>query len=170
MTAPTNWVLGESNDALHTSDRGEAGAIITALISQAHRHVAVAAPRLDHPIFMSEEVYAGLSHLSAAHPRNTVRLLIEDVDFFLSKNPRLITLCRRFSTYVKVHRIPEHQLPFTEMLLVVDDAGFAHQPAIDKPILNASFSDRARCRQLLHRYNEMWEHSALVEQISILGL
>ena len=170
MTPPTQWVLGESEETLHTSDRGEVGVIITALIAQAQHSVALAAPRLDHPIFGSEEVHDGLSHLPAAHPRNTVRFLIEDNEFFLHKNSRLLSLCRRFSSYVKVHRIPAHELPFTELVLVVDDSGYAHQPAIDKPLVSACFNDRARCRLLLRRYNEMWERSTALAEISALGL
>ncbi len=162
--------LGVSETALHTTDRTESGHIVLQLVSQARRHVALVAPRFEHPVFMSEALYTALSHLPAAHPRNAIRLLVEDEDFFLAKNTRLTHLCRRFNTYVNAHRIPEHQQPFGELVVVVDDVGYAHQPVIDKPVLNACFNDRARCRQLLRRFDEMWAHSVPVAGLSTLGL
>lgn len=170
MNEIANQTLGESKTSLYTDNHDEIDAILEHLIVQARRYVALAAARLEHRVFSSSVVYDALAHLASIHPRNSVRILIEDEEFFRSKNARLLGLCRRFSSYVKIHTIPEEYLPFNEMLLVIDGAGFAHQPSLEQPHVSACFNARPDCRRLLHRFDEIWDRSATINEISTLGL
>lgn len=144
--------------------------MVLALFELARRQVLVRAPRLVWPIFLSEELEQQITRIIKTEMTNRVLLLLEDEEFFIQNNPRLLSMCRRFSTYVKIRTLPKEYREPSELFLVIDNIAFLHQARADVSYGVANLNAVGRARSLSRQFNEAWERSEPPAELFRLGL
>jgi hypothetical protein len=143
---------------------------INNLCRQAKHYLYVRAPRLDFPFFKSNDLLPSITHLIRGDQRNHIHFLIDDELHFLNTNTRLIELARNFSSYVKVHKLPEEYADTAELYIVADTDCYLHMASQHQYPATAGFDMRARTRQLEYRFKQLWERSERIPELFTLGL
>lgn len=162
-------ILGEADERPDCSNPAAVNKVIAELIGQAQRSILVLANTLDLPGFKSADMEARLSKFVTLHPQNRARFLIEDEVYFVRHNPRLIELCRRFSTYLQVRRLAPDYWPPEELIIVADEIGYLKRSTTQPPIL-AHMNSPAEARPLARRVKDLWEYGEYLPELHPLGL
>lgn len=159
MDGQPGTVLGEDATPIRFDTRARNRALAAAMVAQAHRAIAVFTPDLEADIYDDADLIAALTRLAVASPMTHVRVLVRDPAPAVKRGHRLIETARRFTSSIRLHRAaPEHRdLP--EAFLVADEAGYLYKPVPGRFEGEACFRAGARCRELLKRFDEMWEVS-----------
>lgn len=160
----------DTSTIIHANSSEEINETVTTLLAQTNRKLLLFGPRLDLAVFNSNNTYDHLAQLIASNRHNQIRILIGDERFFLVHNRHLLQLCQRFSSYVKARRILPEVDVATELFIVVDDRAYLHQSHFDTPIAVANLDARGRAALFTRRFEELWEHSEPIAEISTLGL
>jgi len=171
MSSPNaQYRLGIAPDSLSPANRSETVAIITALIEQAQHQLLVMADSLDPLLFDNQSVSAALQSYVARRPRQPARWLIEDGASLPRHAPRLVEMCRRFGSFIKIHQPAEEEGHEAELFIVADDCGYLLQPFTGQPLFKASFHSSVDAARLKQRFEERWQRSMPVAEIRVAGL
>jgi hypothetical protein len=160
----------EENVIQHLRSRVEAHDLMTDMLAQARRQIAIFAPVLDASLFNTSRVAQALASFAATHRNNLVRLLVEDSVQAVHDNGRVVELCRRFSDFIKMRRVDEDHAGLREMFVIIDDHAYLHQREIDNPDFLAAVDTRRDVRPLILRYERMWDRSHAIPSILTVGL
>ena len=170
MPEDTPLVLGKTTQVIHCSNRQQAEPVISALILQAKRSILVWAPSLNSGLYNSAIINDALTHFAAAHQRNRAAILTQDVTTSVRQNPRLISVCRKFSTFIQLKRYPNDYPPMEDYFIVVDQLGYYHQTQWTVPAGIACLSDRRKATQLQRRFQQHWEIAESPSELFAAGL
>jgi len=132
--------------------------------------VVVRAYRLDQDFYFSESFTEACQSIIVRDLRNQLLFLVEDEQFVIKANSRLVALARQFSSYVKIRVLPEPYIEHQEMFVVCDDAAYLHQPSIERPKAFMSTADRGAARRLGQRFKDLWERSEPPGELFTTGL
>lgn len=170
MTEETPLVLGKTDRVIRCANRQQAEPVISALILQATQSIVVWAPSLDPGVYNTFTINDALARFAAAHPRNRVAILIDDIKSLVRHNPRLVAVCRRFSTFIQLKCYPDDYPPMEDYFVVVDQQGYYHQPQWAVPSAIACMSDRRKATQLQRRFQQHWEIGESPTELFTAGL
>ena len=151
-------------------DRQEVGDFLAELAESATREIVVFAPQLDSALFNTSRFARALASFAARHRHNLARLVVEDTEQVLRENDRMVSLCRRLSDFIHMHRVAEEHLGIREMFVVVDHRGYLHQSDIAKPECIADPRDAHEAVPLARRFNELWDRSEAIVSLRAAGL
>ncbi|MFQ6021504.1 MAG: hypothetical protein ACE5NW_02180 [Acidiferrobacterales bacterium] len=161
---------GKRDQHLRIHGRGEAQEIIAGMLAQARHKVSIFSPTLDGYLFNTAPIAKALASFAAAHRKNLVRFLIEDVDQSLHHNARIVELCRRLSDFIKIRAVDEDHAGLQEMFLIIDDNAYLHQPDTQKQDYIAGFEGTRKAKHFANQHEHMWECSLAITAIHKLGL
>lgn len=162
--------LGGADDVIRCDSPAAIDRFAQALLVQARRSVAVSSPVYDLPAFNTEQTSQGLASLVAASRRNQVRLLLEDEQDFLRRNPRLVELCRSLPSFIQVRVLPREYGPLEELMIVADATGFLLRREAGGSHAGASMNAPARSRRLLREFDHRWERAERSRELTVTGL
>ena len=140
------------------------------LFCHAKHCLYVRAPNLDFPFFSSKDIAPAIAPLIRGDLRNHLYILIDDEKHVLNKCGRLVELARKFSSYIKIHKLPLEYRENEELLIVADRSSYLHMASKHQFPASLGVAVPARTRQLLYRFNQLWERSEPVRELSTLGL
>lgn len=132
--------------------------------------LVVRARRLDFDFYFSESFTECCQSIVVRDMRNQLLFLVEDEQFVIKANSRLVTLSRQFSSYVKVRVIPQELIKRQEMFIVRDAVGYLHQPNIEYPKGLMSSEDRGTAGQLSRRFKDLWDRGIQPNELFTTGL
>lgn len=132
--------------------------------------LAVRAHRLDFDFYFSQAFVECCQSIVTRNLRNELLFLVEDEQFVIKANSRLVTLARQFSSYVKVRVIPQELIKRQEMFIVRDAVGYLHQPNIEYPKGFMSSEDRGTAGQLGRRFKDLWDRGIQPNELFTTGL
>ena len=135
----------------------------------AHRLI-VRAPRLDFSFFRTTGLLPAVTPLITGDRRNHFHVLIDDERHFLDSAGRVIDLARKFSSYVKVQKLPPEYSDSGEIFIVSDSDSYLYFRSADAYPAGFARHSPGRARQLDHRFRELWEKSMAVPGLHPLGL
>ena len=169
MTLQRTPTAGTPSSDYREIRRSEADDAVFSLVERAQRSIALYAPRLDLPFFNRARTAQSLARFVAAGRQNRIRILVGDEQWFIRHNPRLVSLARRYSSFVEVRRTAEDVTPASECFVVVDASALFHQPTLGEP--TCLVGDNARAAgAVLRRFDEEWKACEPLAEISVLGL
>ena len=160
----------EESGIQHLHSRVEAHDLMTDMLTQARRRVAIFAPVLDASLFNTSHVAQQFASFAAAHRQNLVRLLVENTAQAVHDNGRVVELCRRFSDFIKMRQVDEDDAGLREMFVIVDDHAYLHQRDIDSLDFLAAVNARRDVRPLMLQYERMWNRGHSIPSILTVGL
>ncbi|MBS1270643.1 MAG: hypothetical protein MAG794_01601 [Gammaproteobacteria bacterium] len=134
------------------------------------RSLIIRARRLDFAFYFSESFTECCQSVVKQGLRNEILFLVEDEQYLMRTNTRLVTLARQFSSYIKIRAIPEEYIEHQEMFIVCDDIAYVHQPNIEHPKGLLNTSDRGTARKLGLRFKDLWQRSIPPPELFSIGL
>jgi len=146
---------------------------ILELARRARHEFLVFSPHLDPRLFNTGDLAQALTDFATRDRHNRVHFLVEDTDQAVRDNDRIVRLCRRLSDFVQLRRVGSDYVPLRrvrELFVVIDRAGYLHQPDVANPECVSAFAQPRAALPLAQRFYEMWERSEPVSAIRTVGL
>lgn len=135
------------------------------------RHtLLVRAPRLDFPFFRTTELLESVTPLITGGRRNRFQILVDDAQHFMSSNARVIDLARKFSSYVKVRKLPPEYAESEEIYLLSDNQSFLYMNSANSFPARMGRNSPGRVRHLDNSFEKLWERSERISGLLPLGL
>lgn len=134
------------------------------------RSLLVRAKRLDFDFYFSDTFTECCQSIVTRSMRNELLFLVEDEQYLMKINARLVALARQLSTYIKLKVIPEEYIERNEMFIVQDDGGYLHQHNTDYPRGILDTGDRGTAGRLARQFRDTWERSFQPPELFVTGL
>lgn len=150
--------------------RDEVRNAVISVLRQANHRIRIVAPILDPYNFNNEEVTGLLTSFAVAHPRNSVRILVEDGDGTVRHNSRLIAVARKLGDFVQIRQPGEIHTLGMEMRISIDTTGYLIQPDHSKPACIVDLQDRNSAAKHQRQFDEMWQIARYISSINVVGL
>ena len=153
---------------LQTSE--QARDAIAGLFQQAMHQLVLFAPLVEPRYFNTAALEALIGEFIGRGRGNQLRILIEDGHQVLLDNARLAKLAHRLPDCVRIRKVGEAHRGLRDLFLVADHKGYFHQPQLERIDSVTSGVATRTAVQLARRFEQMWEQSEPVEDLSRLGL
>ena len=141
---------------------------LASLIGASRRDVRIFAQRLNPAVFNSAAMTGAISQFATQHPRNRLRLLIEDRSDLLRDNGRLLDLARRLADAVELREVDDNDRGARDLFLVADRSASLVQEDIGRA--DAVVDRQAvEALKLIERFDAAWERGASIA-LRTLGL
>ena len=140
------------------------------VLRQADHRIQIVAPILDPYNFSNAEVTSYLASFAVAHPRNMVRILVDDGDGTARYNSRLVTVVRKLGDFVQIRQPGEIHTLGQEMRISIDTTGYLIQPDHTKSECIVDLEDRNSAAKYLRQFEEMWQIARVIPSINVIGL
>jgi hypothetical protein len=128
---------------------------VCALVRAARRELSLFAPQLAVAPFATAAVTAALGQFLTAHPRNRLRLLIEDETQVRRDHERLLALARRAGEQFELRVLDESDGGTRELWLLADRAGALWQEDLARE--DGRTCTPAEAVRLAGRFDDAWE-------------
>lgn len=156
---PAPFVLRETMAIQRFECLDDARRHALALLGQAHRSLSLYSPDLEPPLYNHSSIQQACVRFLLAHPRNRLRVLLEDTSRAVKQGHRLLGLSRRLSSNMQIRKRHPEYPAHTCAFLVADDCGAMVRPEPDQMIGYALYNDPGRTRQLQREFDTAWDHS-----------
>jgi hypothetical protein len=170
MSSTAEHVLGSHSGLLRINSRDDIAAAVLSMARQVRRDLIVFAPAPEPRFFNSQAVADTLVGFATAHRRNQVRFIVEDAASMLANNGRIVDVCRRLSSFVQARQVGSEHTGLSEWFLVADETGYIHQPHLERNEVRIDYHAPLEARRLRRRFEQMWERSAPIPGIQVVGL
>ena len=143
----------------HPQTREALGDALLDLVATARHDLVLCATALDPALFNSTALHDALARLLTRHPRNRVRLVVEDTEHMLTHCARLVGLARRLSDLLTIHRLGERHHGLNMMFAVADSESCLVQQ--DLGVIDATLDLHAPrlAAPLVERFDDIWAAS-----------
>ncbi|MFV2061821.1 MAG: hypothetical protein ACC653_14135, partial [Gammaproteobacteria bacterium] len=94
----------------------------------------------------------------ANNPKFKLRILIYQLEEFLSQNHQILELSRRLSTCISIKLLNKDQQHFNFSYILVDDEGVIYQEESDRYDSIIEYNNKRKNLELTRQFNEAWEH------------
>ncbi|MHB8821216.1 MAG: DUF7931 domain-containing protein [Pseudomonadaceae bacterium] len=161
---PTPWLpasarLGEDADVQHFSSPDQVRAHALAFFQQAQRNLCLYSPDLEPWLFHHSSIQQACTRFLLAHPRNRLRILIEDSTRAVQSGHRLLTLVRRLSSNAQIRKVNPEYPREDDTYLIADKSGLLIRPHRDPHNGYALYNNPARVRLSQSSFDQAWERS-----------
>ncbi|MDJ0955745.1 MAG: hypothetical protein QNI91_02740 [Arenicellales bacterium] len=164
-----SFIVGQSSEAVSLNTPAEVNHIIRELFFQAQQRLNVRATRLEFAFFQSDDLLQSMTTLVSSNTRNQVLFLIDDELHFKSLT-RIIHLARTFSSYIKVRKLAEEQTSDGDFFVIADRVAYVHQMSSHNyPVIAEAYAP-AKAKELALKFENDWERSEQIMELSTLGL
>jgi hypothetical protein len=170
MSSATEHVLGRDGGTLRISAREDVAAAVLSMVEQVRRDLIVFFPVLDGRLFNGQALADALVGFATAHNRNRARFVVEDASSMVANNGRIVDVCRRLSSFVRARQVGPEHTGLSEWFVVADETGYVHQPHLERNEVRVDYHAPLEARFLRRRFEQMWERSAPVPGIQVVGL
>ncbi len=140
----------------HPDNREALRDALLELVASARHELVVCATALDPALFNTSALHDALADLLTRHPRNRVRLVVEDTEDMLRSCARLVGLARRLSDRFALQRLGERHHGLNMLFAVADGASCLVQQ--DLGVIDATLDLQAprQSAALVERFEDIW--------------
>lgn len=143
--------------------------LLDELIPQTQRAIRVFDQTLS-PAWNTPERFEALRRFLLAHRSNRLLIVVHDADPIERERPRMVELVRQFGTAVRIHSTLSLAKQIYDPFVIFDANHYLHR--FHYRFLRAAqgTNDLIGARELLDRFGEIWEASALAVSAGASGL
>jgi hypothetical protein len=143
--------------------------LLDSLIPQTQRAIRVFDQTLS-PSWNTPERFESLRRFLLEHRSNRLLIVVHDVDPIERERPRMVELVRQFGTAVRIHSTLSPAKHIYDPFVIFDANHYLHR--FHYRFLRAAqgTNDLMGAQQLLDRFAEIWEASALAVSAGASGL
>lgn len=158
-------------ETLVPRDRDEALAAIGRLLDDARHELAILTHDLDPALLDMPAVLHGIRRIASSGRRARIRILVRDPRRASGSGHRLVPLAQRLPSSIEL-RVPQEDrdLDDPSAFLLNDRHGYLHRPLAARSEGTGSTFAPGPHRQLLARFDEVWERALPAAELRALGL
>lgn len=163
-------ILGETGEELEMGTSEESREIATQMVQQCSRYLDIISRGLDPAVYDTPEFSEAVKDLALRSRYSRIRIVIIDVDAMLHRGHRLLNLAQRLTTFIEIRTPGPDHLGLNEAMLIADGAGVIYRRLSDRFDGTANFNDKSLARELLQRFDEIWEKATIDSNLRRLYL
>lgn len=152
-----NYILAETNEALHVTTREENQAVIDRLSEQAKYSILLFSRELSPSLYDRVSFIENLKKLATSNPHAKIRIMVTEPKLIAQRGHRLLNTASRLSSYVGLRDASEQFKNFNHNIMVVDERGYFYQKNDVRYETEANFNDYQYCKSLLEQLSGIWE-------------
>jgi len=149
--------LGETGGEVSLSGLDAVLAAVRAMTDVTRRELAVVSRHLDRRVFEDDAVVEAFKRVATRGRGARIRLIVTDVAPLVRDGHRLVDLSRRVSSHMHLRVPGRAHRRINESWLLADTTGYMRLPLADRYEGSVDFDDRRTHRDLIERFDEMWE-------------
>ncbi|MGH8490419.1 MAG: hypothetical protein ACREXS_16525 [Gammaproteobacteria bacterium] len=156
-TAFQEPTLGQTRVSIKLVTRGDHREAMLRMVTQSRRTIDIVSRHLDPLIFDERDMVDAFKSLALRNRNVKIRILILDPSPPLRRVHRLVELALRLSSFFDLRGpTPEHR-DFNESMLIADQKGYVHSRLSDRYEGVANFHAPDVAKELLRRFDELWQ-------------
>jgi hypothetical protein len=162
-TEENRWAkfhLGETSEDIVVESSEDNHQLAVQLVTQANHRLDVFSRDLDPRIYNNADFIDAVRSLAVSDNKARIRFLVIDPDKAIKLGHRLLDLSRRLSSTVEIRKVHEDYGANPECYLIVDGRGLLHRKLASRYEAIANFNNPGDAANLVHHFNEVWEHSS----------
>lgn len=154
-TAFQEYILGRSRVPIKLVTRGDHRETMLRMVTQSRRTIDMVSRHLDPLIFDEREMVDAFKRLALRNRNVKIRILILDPSPLLHRVHRLIELALRLTSFFELRSPPPEHC--NESVLIADRKGYVHSPLSDRYEGVANFHAPDVAKELLRRFDDLWQ-------------
>ncbi|MGH8468082.1 MAG: hypothetical protein ACREX3_11155 [Gammaproteobacteria bacterium] len=156
-TAFQEHTLGRTRVPIKLVTRGDHRQAMLRMVTQSRRTIDIVSRHLDPLIFNERDMVDAFKSLALRSRSVKIRILILDPSPLLHHVHRLVELALRLSSFFELRSpSPEHR-SCNESMLIADRKGYVHSPLSDRYEGVANFHAPDVAKELLRRFDDLWQ-------------
>jgi hypothetical protein len=156
-TAFQEHTLGQTRVPIKLVTRADQREAMLRMVTQSRRTIDTVSRHLDPLIFDEREMVDAFKSLVLRNRNVKIRIFILDPSPLLHRNHRLLELALRLSSFFELRTpSPEHR-NCNESMLIADQKGYVHSRLSDRYEGVANFHAPDAAKELLRRFDDLWQ-------------
>ena len=151
--------FNKKNSDILLSSRDEVKIMNIALTQKSARSIDIISRFLDQNIFGNADYIEAIKKLSISSKFTRIRILIKDSEPMTKNGHRIIELIQQLTSSIEVRIIPDQFKSYNEAFSIFDGQGILYLRNADRYDGFANFDRPRLASELLHLFNDTWEHS-----------
>ncbi|MGH8523082.1 MAG: hypothetical protein ACREXY_02325 [Gammaproteobacteria bacterium] len=127
------------------------------MVTQSRRTIDIVSRHLDPMIFNERDMVDAFKSLALSNRNVKIRILILDPSPLLHRVHRLVDLALRPSSFFELRTPPTEHRNFNESMLIADQTGYVHSRLSDRYEGVANFHAPDAAKELLRRFDDLWQ-------------
>ncbi|MFH0341099.1 MAG: hypothetical protein ACHBNF_03005 [Chromatiales bacterium] len=156
-TAFQEYTLGRSRIPIKLVTRGGHHEAMLRMVTQSRRTIDMVSRHLDPLIFDEREMVDAFKRLALANRNVKIRILILDPSPLLHRVHRLVELALRLSSFFELRTPPPEHRNYNESMLIADQKAYVRSPLSDRYEGVANFHAPDVAKELLRRFDDLWQ-------------
>lgn len=157
MKEASEYILGETEARIELQTANENREMAQTMVQQGRRSLKILSRDLDAPVYDMALFVEAVSQLVRQNRYATAQILVNDTDAVVKHGHRLVDLCHKLSSFIKIRRLSEVHREYNHAFLVVDERGVIYRTLADRYEAECCFNAPRRARELSQTFQEMWE-------------
>jgi len=154
-----NFILGVTNECIQVDSRQHNQDAIIKLLSSAQNQVVIISRHLDATVFNNRTFIDQASEFIRRSKTSNIKILVHDTQPIVKNNHRILTISQRVSSKIEIRTICNDYAQFNQSYLVADSVGYIHNNKADLYDAEVNFSDSDKSKDLMEKFNSIWELS-----------
>ena len=165
----TDCKIGESHEVITLRNEDEIRQAAIHLADQAEREILILSQDLDPSIFGHHKFSEHLR--SFIHNRNSkMRILVTMDRRLIRGSHRMVTMARKFSSTITIHRLDPRKRGFKETAMLCDDVALLLRPNPDHAMAIMDCNTPAGGNKMQTQFEKLWNQSEPIPEIGTLGV
>ncbi|MGH8513936.1 MAG: hypothetical protein ACREV8_08335, partial [Gammaproteobacteria bacterium] len=156
-TAFPEHTLGRTRGPIRLATRGDHREAMLRMVTQGRRAIEIVSRHLDPMIFDDQHMVGAFKTLVLRNRNVKIRILILDPSPLLHRVHRLLELALRLTSFFELRSLPPEDRNCNESMLIADRTGYVHSPLSDRYEGVANFHAPDVAKELLRRFDDLWQ-------------
>ncbi|MFV1982769.1 MAG: hypothetical protein ACC657_04450 [Thiohalomonadales bacterium] len=150
--------LGVNQDVIDVDTSTELRSHIVNMVSQANKTIYITSRKMDARLTNHSDFLDAIRSGIAKNTNFDLKILIYQLDEFLSENHQILDLSHRLSTNISIKVFSKEQQHCNHDFILVDNMGVIYSELADRYESIIEYNNKRRNQELTRQFNEAWEH------------
>ncbi len=155
----SNFKLGTTTEDITLSSMEDNRVAGQALIAQAERTLEIFSRDLEARLYDNSDFTSAVREMVLRSQHTRVRILVNEPDYAIKHDHRLIYTARHLSSYIEIRKTHEDYAMNPAAFLLVDQRGLLYRTLATHYEGVANFNNPSQVGELLRFFNEAWNQS-----------
>ncbi len=150
--------LGENQDVITVDTCTGLRSHIINMVSQATQTIKITSRKMDARLTNNSDFLNAVRSCIVGHSNFDFKILIYQLDEFLSENHQILELSRRLSSRITIRVLKKEYHHHNDEVILVDDTGIIYRELSDRYDSVIEYNNKRKNLELTRQFNENWEH------------
>ncbi len=153
------FILGETNEEFLCNGIESNQQVTITMITQTQLHLDILSRDFDPDIYDNQDCCDAVEQLALRSRYSRIRILLHHPNKAAKRGHRIIYLGRRLGSLIQFRHLAEIHQSIQETFLLADEIGLIYRPYADSLSATINFKNHPQVKELLLRFEKLWQAS-----------